>query len=299
MALARQTMADWMIAAAAACEPVLEALQRMLRSGPAMFIDETSVQMMKEPGRANTQKSYAWAACGGDPRRPVTVFRYEPTRSGDVAVEIVGEFCGYVRTDAYRAYGSAFEKLKGVIHVGCLAHARRKFTDAANDGKKTSSTREALALIGKIYAVGRELKARVRDEAFRTERERRVRPLLEKLAQVPPKTALGKAVTYTLEQLPKIERYLACEHLTPDTNRVENVIRPFVVGRKAWLFSGSLRGANASMTLYSLIETAKANKVEPYRYLRRPFDRLPTFDTDDDYEDLLPWRIFSKEAEDP
>jgi transposase len=307
VALSRQTMADWMIAAAAACTPVMEALLRMLRSGPAMLIDETSVQVMREPGRANTQKSYAWAACGGEPRRPVTVFRYEPTRSANVAVEIVGEFSGYVQTDAYRAYGSAFENLDRVIHVGCLAHARRKFTDAANDGKKTSSAREALALIGKIYAVERELKARVRDEAFRTERERRVRPLLEKLTgwlqkkltQVPPKTALGKAVTYTLEQLPKIERYLECEHLSPDTNRVENAIRPFVVGRKAWLFSGSPRGANASMTLYSLIETAKANKVEPYWYLRRLFDRLPTFDTDDDYEKLLPWRIFSEEAEDP
>ena len=304
--LSRQTMADWMIAAAGACKPVAEQLLRMLRSGPAMLIDETTVQVMKEPGRANTQKSYAWAACGGPPGHPVTVFRYEPTRSGNVAAEIVEGFSGYVQTDGYRAYGSAFENLDGVIHVGCLAHARRKFVDAANGSKKAGSARQALAIIAKIYVAERDLKDRPRNEAFRAEREKRVRPLLDKLTdwlqkklpQVPPKTALGTAVTYTLEQLPKIERYLDCPYLTPDTNRVENAIRPFVVGRKAWLFSGSPRGANASMTLYSLIETAKANKVEPYWYLRRLFDRLPTFDANDNYEELLPWNIFREDPAD-
>ena len=108
---------------------------------------------------------------------------------------------------------------------------------------------------------------------------------------MPPKTAIGKAVGYSLSQWPKVIRYLECEHLAPDTNRVENAIRPFVLGRKNWQFAGSPRGANASMTLYSLIETAKANAVDPYWYLRALFEQLPTFDPSGDYDELLPWNI--------
>jgi transposase len=298
--LSRRTMADWMIASAAACRPVLEALQRRLRSGPAILIDETTVQVMREPGRSNTSDSYVWAAVGGEPEHPVMLYRYEPTRSGNVVLEILEEYEGYAQTDGFGGYDWSIATLEKVTHVGCMAHVRRKFTDALNIGKNSPGAREAVTIIGKIYGVERELAGWPRNEAFRHEREQRVRPLLDELKdwlekkspRVPPTTALGKAVTYALKQWPKVDRYLECEHLTPDTNRVENLIRPFVVGRKNWLFSGSPRGANASMTLYSLIQTAKANKVEPYWYLRALFDRLPTFDPAADYDELLPWSIF-------
>lgn len=303
--LSRRTMADWMITAATACIPVYEAIERQLRGGPAALVDETPVQVMKEPGRANTKDSYTWAATGGAPEHPVVLYRYEPTRSGNVVREILEGFEGYAQTDAFGGYDWSIESLPGVVHVGCMAHMRRKFTDAANIGTNGSSAREALSLIAKIYAVERELASWDRDGRFRAERERRVRPLLEKLerwlknkeAQVPPKTALGKAVTYALAQWHKMIRYLECEHLTPDTNRVENAIRPFVLGRKNWLFSGSPRGANASMTLYTLIETAKANGVEPYWYLRALFEQLPTFDPKGDYDELLPWNITLRKPE--
>jgi len=301
--LSRRTMADWMIVAAAASKPVLEAIERQLRGGPAALLDETPVQVMKEPGRANTKDSYAWAAVGGQPEHPVILYRYEPTRSGNVVLEILHGFEGYAQTDGFGGYDWSIESLANVIHVGCLAHTRRKFTDAANIGSNTSSAREALSLIGKVYAVERELAGSTRDEHFRAERKRRAGPHLTKLhgwlkkkeAQVPPKTALGKAVTYALSQWPKIIRYLECEHLSPDTNRVENAIRPFVLGRKNWLFAGSPRGANASMALYSLIETAKANKIDPYWYLRALFEQLPAFDPNGDYDELLPWNIVMEE----
>jgi len=303
--LSRRTMADWMIVAAIACKPVLEAAERLLRAGPAALIDETPVQVMKEPGRANTSDSYAWAAVGGDSRHRVVLYRYEPTRSGNVVLEILDGFEGYAQSDGFGGYDWSIASLANVIHVGCLAHIRRKFTDAANIGTNASSAREALSLIAKVYAVERELAGWARDEHFRAERERRAKPLLEKLhkwlqkkaGQVPPKTAIGKAVTYALSQWDKMIRYLECEHLSPDTNRVENAIRPFVLGRKNWLFAGSPRGANASMTLYSLIETAKANNVDPYWYLRALFEQLPTFDSNGDYDELLPWNIVMRKPE--
>lgn len=303
--LSRRTMADWMIVAATACKPVLEAIERQLRGGPAALLDESPVQVMNEPGRANTTDSYAWAAVGGETGHPVIVYRYEPTRSGNVVLEILNGFEGYVQTDGFGGYDWSIASLANVIHVGCLAHMRRKFTDAANIGTNASGAQEALSLIAKVYAVERELAGWARDEQFRAERERRVRPQLEKLhgwlqkkqLQLPPKTALGKAVTYALSQWPKMIRYLECEHLTPDTNRVENAIRPFVLGRKNWLFAGSPRGANASMALYSLIETAKANKIDAYWYLRTLFEQLPAFDPNGDYETLLPWNIVLRTPE--
>jgi transposase len=138
-----------------------------------------------------------------------------------------------------------------------------------------------------------------RDERFVAERKAQLLPILEKLKtwldtkalHLPPQTNLGKAVTYALGQWDKLIRYLDSPYLTPDTNRVENKIRPFVVGRNAWLFSGSPRGAAASATLYSLIETAKANGLEPHRYLLNVIARVPTARTADDYRSLLPQLI--------
>jgi transposase len=295
--ISRRTMADWMIAAARACAPVMEALQRSLRSGPAMLVDETTVQVLQEPERPNTAKSYVWATYGGSPEHTVVTYRYEQSRSAEVAKEIIKDFSGFVQTDGFSGYAAAITGKNKIRHVGCLAHLRRKFVDAGHVGGNNGSVREALSIISKIYAMEKELAGRTRDEKLRNERDKRVRPLLDKLQhwleekapRVPPSSALGKAVGYALEHLPRVERYLESPHLTPDTNRVENAIRPFVVGRKNWLFSGGPNGAHASMTLYSLIETAKANHVEPYWYLHRLFDRLPTFDGD--YADLLPWTI--------
>ena len=141
-----------------------------------------------------------------------------------------------------------------------------------------------------------ELSGIPRDEEFVSRRKERVEPILgelhawleKKAVQVPPSTLLGKAVGYTLGQWDKLIRYVDHPQLSPDTNRVENKIRPFVVGRKNWLFSGSPSGAEAAANLYSLIETAKANGIEPYRYLRALIERLPNAVTDDDYRSLLP-----------
>ncbi len=111
------------------------------------------------------------------------------------------------------------------------------------------------------------------------------------MLQVPPSTLLGRAVGYARNEWQKLLRYPDSPYLSPDTNRVENAIRPFCLGRKNWLFSGCPRGAHASATLFSLIETAKANGIEPYRYLRYLFTKLPLVQTEDEYRSLLPHRL--------
>jgi transposase len=159
------------------------------------------------------------------------------------------------------------------------------------------SAHEALGQIAKIYRIERDLRAqKLSPEEFLQERKKQVLPILEdfrqwldvKALQVPESLLLGKAVKYARTEWPKLLRYLDSPYLTPDTNFCENSIRPFVIGRRNWLFSGSPRGAHASATLYSLIETARANSIEPYRYLRYLFTKLPLAKSREDYLALTP-----------
>ena len=282
--LSRRTMADWMIAASQACAALMKILEGRLRSGPILQLDETTVQVMEEPGRANTTLSYMWVARGGAPQAPVILFHYAPGRGAEVAKKILGTYEGYLQTDGYEAYDRVCETAENVVHVGCWAHARRKFFEAQKSSKKAGSAEMALSMIGKLYRAETERDMHKDPQQFATARRRLVDPILvefrtwleRRASQVPPETLLGKAVGYALKQWPKLIRYLDHPVLTPDTNACENAIRPFVIGRKNWLFSGSPRGAAASATLYSLIETAKANGLEPYWYLRKLFEGLPT-----------------------
>jgi transposase len=261
-------------------------------------LDETRLQVLGEPGRANTALSFMWVARGGPPEAPVILFHYAPSRGTEVAVRMLGDYEGYVQTDGYDVYDQACAGAKGVVHVGCLAHARRTFSDAHKNSKRAGSAEEALATIARVYRVER-LREAYRDPLeFAAERRRQVEPILaefhgwlqRRVSQVPPETLLGKAVAYTLRQWPKLIRYLDHPAIGPDTNAVENAIRPFVVGRKQWLFSGSPRGATASATLFSIIETARANGKESYWYLRKLFDELPAARTDADIQRLAPFR---------
>ena len=254
---------------------------------------------MGEQGRADTTLSYMWVARGGPPGEPVLIYHYAPSRGAPVAAEVIGDYHGYVQTDGYEAYDRVCAR-EGVSHVGCWSHARRGFTDAkkatGNTSKKAGAADQALAFIAKLYAAESLRQSTDALDAFNEARRAQVEPVLEKLRgwlerkadQVLPRSALGQAVNYALEQWPKLIRYLHSPELTPDTNAVERAIRPFVIGRKNWLFSGSPRGATASAALYSLIETAKANRREPYLYLRDLFEKLPLAQTPQDYQALIP-----------
>jgi transposase len=237
--LSRRTMADWMIAVSEACAPLMEILEGRLRSGPLLQIDETTVQVMAEPGRENTAVSYMWVARGGSPQAPVILYRYAPSRSSEVAKEILEGYSGYVQTDGYEGYDRACENAKNVVHVGCWAHARRKFFEAKKSSKKAGSADMALAMIGKLYKAEGQRNVHKDPEAFAAARRKEVEPVLKdfrtwlerKADQVPPGTLLGKAVGYSLAQCSKLTRYLAHPAMTPDTNACEGAIRPFVLGR--------------------------------------------------------------------
>lgn len=294
----RQTMADWMIAVARACTPVMEALERQLRSGPILKVDETTVEVLGEAGRANTTKSYMWVARGGPREGPqVVLYRYAPSRGVEVARQIIGDFEGYLQTDGYDVYDIVAAERPGITHVGCLAHVRRDFIDARKNSKKAGSADEALAMIDKLYAMERRRGDYTDPQQFAAARRAAVQPVLDRLhawlllkqTQVLPGSLLGEAVNYAVGQWPKLLRYLEHPELSPDNNACEQVIRPFVIGRKNWLFAGSPRGADASATLYSLIETARANGREPYWYLRRLFEKLPYVKTPEDLLPLLPF----------
>jgi transposase len=295
--LSRRTMADWMIAASQACEPLMKILETRLRSGPLLQLDETTVQVMDEPGRDNTAKSYMWVARGGPPQAPVILYHYAPGRGTEVAKEILGDYKGYLQTDGYEVYDRVCEKVENVVHVGCWAHARRRFFEAKKSSSKAGSADMALSMIAKLYKAEAKRDLQKDPEAFAAVRRQEVEPILadfrtwleNRSSQVPPETLLGKAVGYALAQWQKLIRYIDHPAITPDNNACERAIRPFVLGRKNWLFSGSPRGADASATLFSIVETAKANGKDPYWYLRGLFENLPVARTEAEILDLAPF----------
>jgi transposase len=300
--ISRTSMCKWAMQAASACQPLLNLLQDEVLSGSFINIDETGLQVLHEPGRSSTTKSYMWIFRRGDPTKPVLLYQYHPTRSGDVVRTFLRDFKGYVQTDGYAAY-NFLDYEKDIHHIGCWVHARRGFKNvikAQGKNRKIGAADEALKYIKDLYS----LEKNARRDEFTVEqiyrmRQDKAKPILEnfkkwlskKSLNTPPKGLLGKAVSYTLNQWHRLIGYTENGHLALDNNMAENSIRPFVIGRKNWLFSGTSEGAEASALLYSLIETAKANTLEPYAYLRYIFDKLPTATSLKDYEALLPWNI--------
>jgi hypothetical protein len=263
-------------------------------------MDETPVQVLKEPGKAAQSKSYLWLQRGGPPDKAVILFDYDPTRGSAVPQRLLDGFKGYLQTDGYDGYNAAVLTGK-LTHVGCWAHARRKFSEAVKaqgKNKKRGKAHRGLALIQKLYRVEKAVRQTTPAERL-AYRQQHAQPVLaelrdwleQSLPQVPPKSATGKALNYLHNEWDKLIRYLDDGRLEMDNNLAENGIRPFVIGRKNWLFSDSVNGVKASANLYSLIETAKANDLEPYAYLRHVFTELPRAQTVENIEALLPGNI--------
>jgi transposase len=305
--LSRATLAGWVIQASGKCLPILELLANEIRGGPLINIDESPLQVLKEPGRKNTTKSYMWVFCGGLPDRKAVVYQYHPTRSGQVPLDFIGKYRGYVQSDAFAGYEQVARK-DGIVHLGCWTHARRNFMDVVKTRKKNRGGKapvrgladEALDFIGHLYAIEKKARGQALscNEIYQL-RQKESKPILEQfklwleanLPLTPPKGLLGKAIQYTLNHWEKLIVYIEDGYLKPDNNVPENALRPFVLGRKNWLFAGAPKGAEASATFFTLIETAKANGLEPYAYLRYIFEKLPLLESTDDCEELLPWNL--------
>jgi len=302
-AISRQDMSNWQQQAYDKLQPLLALLKKAVRSGPVMQMDETEVQVIGEEGRSDLQKSYMWLALGGPAGKKVIWYEYHPTRAAYNAMEFLQGYSGYLQTDGYDGYDCAAKGLPGIIQAGCFAHARRKFFEASKINKKPQSAEEGMKYIRRLYQLEDALRSKWKGslEKFHEARKKEAAPILAEFKQwllkrdndVLPKSLLGEAVRYALNQWDKLARYIESPYLTPDNNACENAIRPFVIGRKNWLFCQSVGGAKSSCGMFTLIATAKQNGLVPFKYLMAVFEKAPLALTPADWEKLLPWNIFT------
>jgi transposase len=312
----RNTLAAGVVRIGEAVQPVVNLLRDGLLEAPLVYGDETEVQVLKEAGRSAQTKSYMWVqmteasgAAGTGP--PIRLFAYSPSRSLATArllYEGMREG-GVLMTDGYEPY-NAIAKAHKLVHLGCWAHCRRGFHEALQALPKDKRGPDQLParfidLIGQLY----HLEANARRDQLDADALKQLRQdrsaqvlaeiealLLRHLHSVLPGSLLGKALHYTASQWPKLTRFVEDGNYPLDNNACENAIRPFCVGRKNWLFSDTVGGANASANLYSLLQTCTANGIDGYQYLRELLVALPRAKTVDDYEALLPWRLTPKRA---
>lgn len=275
-------------------------MQVHLLGQEVLHADETSLQVLREPGKSAETKSYLWLYRTGRMGPPIVLYDYQPTRGGENPRNFLNGFSGYLHVDGYAGY----HKVKDVTLVGCWAHARRKFDEAltalppTQDKTKTAAG-QGLAFCNQLFAIERDLKDLSPQERHLIRLERS-RPILDayliwlrqQRSRTLPKSALGQAISYSLNQWDKLTNFLKDGRLEIDNNRSERAIKPFVIGRKNWLFANTPRGAKASATIYSIIETAKENGLNPFKYLMFLFEQLPQLPDPKDPEaldHLLPW----------
>ena len=305
--LSRQTMSDWLIKIANVLHPVLyEYWHKILLQQEVIKADETTLQVIKD----DNVKSYMWVYCcgadspagklNGDNAPNIVLYDYQPSRAGKCAAAFLQNdagtpYTGYLQVDGY----SGYDKLPAKSVV-CMAHIRRKFDEAkkaqGKGNQKTGKADWALNHIQKLYRIEKQIKTLPIDERYRIRQEKSL-PLLNQFKawldksapNVLPESLLGKALSYALNQWEKAIRYIDDGRLDIDNNRCERAVKPFVTGRKAWLFSKTANGANTSAILYSIVQTAIANGLVPYDYLMHVMEKIMQGNVEP--EQLLPWNV--------
>lgn len=297
--LPRNTVCGWIMNAAERCMPMREALINSILKSGYVQADETTLQVMGEEERKNTSTSYMWVYRSAKPDKKVILFDYRETRQARWPKEILHGFKGYLQTDGYNGY-DWLDDDPNIIHLGCIAHARRPFAELIKLTKKTGKSHQAYAYFQKLYAI-----EKIAREANYTSEQRyalrleKSKPILDEmkswleqsLRHAVPQSKLAHALNYMQQRWQQLINFLLDGSLEIDNNGAENQIRPFAVGRKNWLFSGSPRGAHASALFYSLIATAVANNWNPFDYLRHLFDNISTCKKPEQYSSLLPFNI--------
>ena len=303
--LSRTNMAHWVIRLDEVFKPLINLMREVQNSSAYLQADETRIQVLKENGKTAQSDKWMWVTRGGPPDHPSVLFEYDPSRAGSVPVRLLDGFGGILQADGYSGYGQVCRENQ-ITRIGCWDHARRKFVEAAKGAPSGSKAKKgtpskadmALSYIRKLYAIEREI-------AERSDRERhQVRqtlslPLLNEfkvwlehnVSRVLKGSLTRKAMEYTLNQWAYLVGYCERGDLHISNVLAENAIRPFAVGRKAWLFADTTQGAHASATCYSLIETAKANQLEPWVYVHHVLEHIAEADTLDKLEALLPWNV--------
>jgi len=287
--LSRQTMSNWVLRAAEDwLRPIYDQLHRQLLQREVLHADETTLQVLKLEGRTARSKCYMWLyRTGGDAGHPIVLYEYQQNRKAENAEAFLKGFTGWLHADGY----SGYHRLpKNIRVVGCWAHLRRKFDEAVNalpkERQADCAALEGLQYCNVLFAIEKELADLPPEERY-TQRLARSKPVIDALLAwaetktAPPKSSLGRALYYLREQWPYLKRFLEDGRLEISNNRAERSVKPFVMGRKNWLFANTEGGAQSSAIVYSLIETAKENGLDPYRYLVYVLSRAPSMAADD------------------
>lgn len=302
----RSTMANWLIRLSLQFQPVVNLMREVQLTADYLQGDETRLQVLKEPGMDPTCHKWIWVLRGGPPDKPVVLFHYDKSRAGSVAGELLDGFEGrYYQCDGYSGQIAAVDGKKVTV-IGCMDHARRKFVKAEKAlTKKAKSGAPAKCTVARakmdvLYRLEREMnKLDLTDDQRKAYRQEHAKPKLDELHQwltrnstkVAKDTLTYKAIKYSLNQWERLIAY--CDHGQLHISNVlaENAIRPFVIGRKAWMFSDTPRGATASAMYYTLIESAKANGIDPFKYMLHLCKHIAKAQTLEDIEALLPWNV--------
>lgn len=279
LAIARSTLAQWVGQTGVPLQPLVDALRKQVLAQGVIHADETPVQMLA-PGEKKTRRAYVWAySTTPFSALKAVVYDFSPSRAGEHARNFLGKWNGKLVCDDFAGYKASFEL--GITEIGCMAHARRKFFDlhAVN---KSQLAEQALHSIGGLYEVERHAKEMSDEDRWRLRQEAAV-PIAEKLYEwmlaqrelVPEGSATAKALDYSLKRWVALTRYLEDGAVPIDNNQIENLIRPWALGRSNWLFAGSLRSGKRAAAIMSLIQSARMNGHDPYAYLKDVLMRLP------------------------
>ncbi|SFO89544.1 Transposase [Variovorax sp. OK605] len=297
----RSTLASWSGQAGAALEPLYEAHKRFVLAARVLHADETPVAML-DPGAGKTKRAYVWAyARGAFDAVPGVIYDFCVGRGARFPIAFLGAagndrkgWRGTLVRDEYKAYDSVLSAVPDRMAAGCLAHARRKFDELLRDGGRSAVATEALQHIARIYRAERQMILMTPDERLTARRES-TRPLWEQLhawlalerGHVPDGSATAKAIDYSLNHWPALTNHLLNGEVSIDNNSIENLVRPWAMGRKAWLFAGSELAGQRAAIVMSLVQSAKLQGHEPWAYLKDVLTRLP-MQLNSRIDDLLP-----------
>lgn len=302
--VSRTSMAHWIVRLEEVFRPLINLMREVQNSSDYLQADETRIQVLKEDGKTAQADKWMWLTRGGPPGQPSVLFAYDPSRAGSVPVRLLDDFTGILQADGYSGYGQVC-RANEITRIGCWDHARRKFVEAVKaapgSGRKkgkVSKADVALGHINRLYAVERQIKDLSDAERLRVRRSVSLPQLdtfkawLETNAgKVAKGTLTRRAMDYTLNQWPYLVGYCERGDLQISNVLAENAIRPFALGRRAWLFADTTQGAHASATCFSLIETAKANGLEPSAYIHHVLKHIAAAETLEQLEALLPWNV--------
>ena len=293
VSLSRATMSNWILSGAELLKPLVSLLKKDINKAEYVCSDETTINVLDD----DKSKNYMWLYMSGQRKNRAIVYEYHPSRSGETASNFLKDFQGYHQCDGYSGYNELHAKDK-VTGVGCMAHARRKFTDIVKVTKNKGVASDVVDIIGKLYDVEKKMIGLSYDEIYQI-RQKESKPIIEELKkkllhykdQAPPTSILGKAINYPLNHWSKLIAFLEDGQIRIDNNDCERAIKPFVIGRKNWLFSKSAKGAQASSIIFSIIETCKANNVNTYDYLRYLFENIHKAKNEEELRAILPYNI--------